>query len=88
MARRTGIQVGEARDERGKSYVIARAVRRGSLAARSGMASGDLIREVNSREVSSVSDFRQQAAKARRSGQLVLLVQRGYAFERIPFDLD
>jgi len=88
VARRTGIQVGEARDERGKSYVIARAVRRGSLAARSGVASGDLIREVNSREVSSVSDFRQQAAKARRSGQLVLLVQRGYAFERIPFDLD
>jgi serine protease Do len=88
VARRTGIQVGDARDDRGKRYVVARSVRRGSLAARAGMASGDLIREVNSREVSTVAEFRQQAAKARRSGQLVLLVQRGFAFERIPFDLD
>jgi Do/DeqQ family serine protease len=88
VARRTGIQVGEARDERGRRYVVAKSVRRGSPAARSGMAPGDLIREVNSREVSSVVEFRQQAAKARRSGQLVLLVQRGYAAERIPFDLE
>jgi len=43
---------------------------------------------VNSREVSSVAEFRRLAAKARRSGQLVLLVQRGYAAERIAFDLD
>jgi Do/DeqQ family serine protease len=88
VARRTGIQVGEARDERGHRYVVARSVRRGSPAAASGMAAGDLIREVNSREVSSVAEFRQQASKARRSGELVLLVQRGYAFERIPFNLD
>jgi serine protease Do len=88
VARRTGIQLGEARDERGRRWVVAKSVRRGSAAARSGMIAGDVIREVNSREVSSVAEFRQQAAKARRSGQLVLLVQRGYAVERIPFDLD
>ncbi len=87
VTRRTGIQVGEARAG-GERYVVARAIRRGSPAARVGMASGDVIREVNSREVSSVADFRRLAAKARRSGQLVLLVQRGYAAERIAFDLD
>jgi S1-C subfamily serine protease len=87
VARRTGITIGEMRagDER---VVVAKAIRRGSPAARVGMATGDLIREVNSREVSSLAEFRRQAGKARRSGQLVLLVQRGYAVERIAFDLD
>jgi S1-C subfamily serine protease len=87
VARRTGIQLGEARVG-GDRYVVAKGVRRGSPAARVGMAPGDVIREVNSREISSVAEFRRQAAKARRSGQLVLLVQRGYAAERIAFDLD
>jgi S1-C subfamily serine protease len=87
VVRRTGIQVGEA-SIGGERYVVAKAIRRGSPAARVGMASGDLIREVNSREVSSVADFRRLAGKARRSGQLVLLVQRGFAAERIAFDLD
>src|SRR6266568_2186706 len=87
VARRTGIQVGEARVG-GDRYVVAKGIRRGSPAARVGMATGDVIREVNSREVSSVAEFRKLAGKARRSGQLVLLVQRGYAAERIAFDLD
>jgi Do/DeqQ family serine protease len=87
VARLTGIQVGEARIG-GDRYVVAKAIRRGSPAARAGMATGDLIREVNSREVSSVTEFRRLAGKARRSGQLVLLVQRGYAAERIVFGLD
>ena len=87
VARRTGIEVGETRIQ-GDRYVVARAIRRGSPAARVGMAPGDVIREVNSREVSSVSEFRKQAGRARRSGQLVLLVQRGYAAERIAFDLE
>ena len=87
VARRTGIQVGEARVS-GDRYVVAKGIRRGSPAARVGMATGDVIREVNSREVSSVAEFRKLAGKARRSGQLVLLVQRGYAAERIAFDLD
>jgi len=38
--------------------------------------------------VQTLSEFRKAAARARRSGQMVLLVQRGYAAERIPFDLD
>ena len=87
VARLTGIQVGEARIG-GDRYVVAKTIRRGSPAARAGMATGDFIREVNSREVSSVAEFRRLAGKARRSGQLVLLVQRGYAAERIVFGLD
>jgi Do/DeqQ family serine protease len=87
VARRTGIQVSEA-NVGGSRYVVAKAIHRGSPAARVGMAPGDLIREVNSREVSTVAEFRKQAARARRSGQLVLLVQRGYAAERITFDID
>jgi S1-C subfamily serine protease len=87
VARRTGLQVTE-RTFGGERYVVASSVRRGSVAARSGMAAGDLILEVNSREVTSVAEFRRQAARARRSGQLVLLVRRGYVSERIPFPID
>jgi serine protease Do len=87
VSRRTGLQVGEVR-QGGERYVIAKSIRRGSPAAQVGMAAGDLVREVNSREVSTVAEFRRQAAKARRSGQLVLLVQRGYAAERISFDFE
>ncbi len=87
VARRTGIEVGQERFQ-GERYVVAKVIRRGSPAARVGMAPGDVIREVNSREVSSVAEFLRQAGKARRSGQLVLLVQRGYAAERIAFDID
>jgi Do/DeqQ family serine protease len=87
VARRTGIELGEARIQ-GDRYVVAKAIRRGSPAARVGLVAGDVIREVNSREVSTVAEFRKQAGKARRSGQLVLLVQRGYAAERISFDID
>jgi len=49
---------------------------------------GDLVREVNSTEVQTLAEFRRAASRARRSGRLVLLVQRGYAAERIAFDLD
>ncbi|HTP28434.1 MAG TPA: trypsin-like peptidase domain-containing protein [Anaeromyxobacteraceae bacterium] len=87
VARRTGIEVAEA-SMGGDQYLMAKTIRRGSPAARAGMAPGDLIREINSRELSTVAEFRRLAAKARRSGQLVLLVQRGYAAERIAFDLD
>jgi hypothetical protein len=53
-----------------------------------GVQPGDLVREVNSTEVSTLAQFRKAASRARRSGELVLLVQRGYAAERIAFDLD
>ncbi len=43
---------------------------------------------MNGLEVSTLDEFRRAAAGARRTGQLVLLVQRGYAAERIAFDLD
>ena len=73
---------------RGGTVVVVRGIVHGSPAARVGLAEGDMVREVNSTEVSSLAQFRGAAARARRSGQLVLLVQRGYAAERIAFDFD
>ncbi len=87
VARRTGLTLGEEKAQRG-TLVVVRRVARGSPAAEVGVQPGDLVREVNSKEVSTLAELRRAAARARRSGQLVLLVQRGYAAERIAFDFD
>ncbi len=87
VGRRTGLALGDERAQ-GRTLVVVRRVARGSPAAEAGIEPGDLVREVNSAEVSSVVEFRRAAARARRSGRLVLLVQRGYAAERIAFDFD
>jgi S1-C subfamily serine protease len=87
VAERIGIEVAET-TVRGQRYVVARSVRRGSAAALAGVQAGDLVREVNSQEVSTVAEFRRAAARARRSGELVLLVQRGYIAERLAFDIE
>ena len=84
---RTGIEVGEQR-ARGATVVVARSVRRGSPAAEMGVRAGDVIREVNSGEVSTLAEFRRAAQRARRSGRLVVLVQRGYLAERLAFDFE
>jgi Do/DeqQ family serine protease len=87
LARRTGLTVTEERSREG-SVVIVQKVAARSAAAQVGILPGDLVREVNSAEVSTVAEFRRAAARARRSGQLVLLFQRGFAAERIAFDVD
>jgi Do/DeqQ family serine protease len=87
VARRTGLSLGEERVQ-GGALVVVKAVARGSPAARFGLQPGDLVREVNSTEVNTLAEFRKAASRARRSGELVLLVQRGYAAERIAFGLD
>ncbi len=87
LARRTGLALGEERAQ-GRALVVVRKVARGSEAAEIGLQPGDVVREVNSAEVSTLQELRRAAARARRSGRLVLLVQRGYAAERIAFDFD
>jgi S1-C subfamily serine protease len=87
VTRRTGLGLGEERVQGGR-LVVVKTVARGSPAARVGLQPGDLVREVNSTEVSTLAEFRRAASRARRSGELVLLVQRGYAAERIAFALD
>jgi serine protease Do len=87
VARRTGLSLGEERAQ-GRTFVVVRKVARGSEAAELGLQAGDLVREVNSSEVSTLAELRRAASRARRSGRLVLLVQRGYAAERIAFDFD
>jgi serine protease Do len=87
VTRRTGLTLAEERVQ-GGTLVVVRTVARGSAAARVGIQPGDLVREVNSTEVQSLAAFQRAASRARRSGRLVLLVQRGYASERIAFALD
>jgi len=87
VAERTGFQVGEERSTGGPNLVV-RSVQRGSQAAEYGLQAGDWVREVNSRKVSTLAEWRRAAAQAHRSGQMVVLVQRGYAAERIPFDVN
>ncbi len=87
VAERTGIQVREEK-VKGGTALVARAIRRGSPAADAGLQAGDWIREVNSREVATLADWRRAATEAHASGRLVLLVQRGYAAERITFDVN
>jgi S1-C subfamily serine protease len=87
VARRTGLTLGEEKVQSG-ALVVVRKVARGSPAGQMGLQAGDLVREVNSTEVQTLAEFRRAASRARRSGRMVLLVQRGYAAERIPFDLD
>jgi serine protease Do len=85
VARQVGITVGDERVQ-GGSVVVLRKVAGGTPASQAGLQPGDLVREVNSSEISTVEEFRRAAARARRGGQLVLLVQRGFAAERIAFD--
>jgi S1-C subfamily serine protease len=85
--RRTGLTLGQERVQ-GGSVVVVQKVARGSPAAQAGIRPGDMILEVNSREIATVAEFNTAASAARRSGQLVLLVRRGYVAERIPFDFD
>jgi S1-C subfamily serine protease len=87
VARRTGLALGEERAQ-GRPLLVVRKVARGSPAEEAGLQPGDLVREVNSAEISTLAEFRRAAARARRSGRLVLLVQRGYAAERIAFDFE
>jgi serine protease Do len=87
VQRRVGIALEEVRAADGPALLV-RTVAKGSPAARAGLQKGDLVREVNGAEVDSLDGFRRAASSARRTGQVVLLVQRGYAAERIAFDLD
>jgi Do/DeqQ family serine protease len=92
---RSGVKVAElsAREAREAGYetkkpVLAiQAVERGSSAARLGLRRGDLVLSVNSAEVESMKDFQKSLAQARKSGQAVLLVQRGYRLQEFTVDL-
>ena len=87
VAEQTGIQVREAKAQ-GRAQIVVRSVERPSPAAEMGLQAGDWIREVNSREVSTLRDWHRATAQAHRFGRLVLLVQRGYTAERISFDMN
>jgi len=87
VQRRVGIALDQQRVT-GGTVLVVRTVAKGTPAERVGLEKGDLVREVNGAEVSTLDEFRRAVGSARRSGQLVLLMQRGYAAERIAFDLE
>ena len=64
-----------------------KSVERNSVAARAGLRRGDLVLSVNSAEVDTLKDFQKSVAQARKSGQAVVLVQRGYQLQEFSFDL-
>ena len=77
----------EAGYETRKPLLAIQSVERSSLAARAGLRRGDLVRARNSVEVDTLRDFRKALSQARKSGQAVLLVQRGYRLQEFSFEL-
>ena len=59
----------------------------GSPAARVGLKPGDVIRAVNSVEVTGHSDLKEMVLRAERSGQLELVIQRGGYLQELTFPL-
>ena len=92
---RSGLTVAEltVREARAAGYDVqkqvlaVREVSRSSAAARVGLRPGDLVLAVNSAEVDTMKEFQKAIAQARKSGQAVLLVQRGYRLQEFAFDL-
>ncbi len=95
FAARSGLRVTEwtvrqARDagyDVRKPVLAVQAVERNSAAARVGLRRGDLVVAVNSAEVDTMKEFQSAIAQARKSGQAVILVQRGYRLQEFAFDL-
>ena len=86
----TELSVKEARDagyDVRKPVLAVREVARNSAAARAGLRRGDLVLSVNSAEVDTMKEFEKAVSQARKSGQAVLLVQRGYRLQEFAFDL-
>ncbi len=92
---RSGLKIAElsVREARAAGYDVqkpvlaVKEVTRGSAAARVGLRRGDLVLSVNSAEVDTMKEFEKAVAQARKSGQAVVLVQRGYRLQEFAFDL-
>ncbi len=83
----TAQEAHQAGYETKKRVLAIQAVERSSAAARVGLRRGDLVLSVNSAEVETLKDFQKALAQARKSGQAVVLVQRGYRLQEFTFDL-
>ena len=92
---RTGLRIVEVspKEARAAGYDVqrpileVRSVDRSSAAARLGLRRGDLVLALNSAEVDTLKEFHKAIAQARKSGQAVLLIQRGYRLQEFAFDL-
>ncbi len=61
----------------GQSGVVVDEVEPGSEAARNGIVSGTLIKEVNLKEIKNIKDFNDAIKEAKKKGRVLLLVRRG-----------
>ncbi|MGC4122733.1 MAG: PDZ domain-containing protein [Myxococcales bacterium] len=91
VQRRIGLTLTESKARSSSHGIVPvlaiKSVRRGSPAARVGLAPEDLVRAVNSVEVETLEQFRTAVQQARTSGRLVLLIQRGMGLDQIEFSL-
>lgn len=69
-----------------KGLVVSRILPR-SEAARIGLRVGDVVRAVNAVEVSALGDLREMILHSERSGELVLVIQRGRYLSEVSFKL-
>ena len=61
------------------SGVLVASVDRASFAERAGITKGDIIKELNHKKISSVSDFKKEIAKADNTGRYLFLIWRNGA---------
>ena len=87
IAELTAGEAHEAGYQTKKPVLAIQKVEPNSSAARVGLRRGDLVLAVNSADVETLKDFQKALAQARKSGQAVLLVQRGYRLQEFTFDL-
>jgi Do/DeqQ family serine protease len=91
---RTGLKLRELSEKEAReagydamSLLAVDSVSRGSPAAQLGLRRDDLVLAVNSAEVETLKDFRKFLSQARKSGQAVLLIQRGHRLQQYAFNL-
>ncbi len=90
---RVGITVMEMPEAEARRYrlppgiILVDKVASGSAAGRVGLRSGDWVRAVDAEKVEGLSEFGKAMARSYWRGQVILLIQRGRAWQQIAFDL-
>jgi serine protease Do len=83
---RLGVKVAELNKERSRQLrlkeehgVVVTEVQPESLADRAGITEGDIIREINGSQISTVSDYNKAIGSVKKGGYLKVLLRRGHA---------
>lgn len=88
LRERTGLEVEQVAVAIGGETVIAvKKVVPGSVAARIGLRTGDIIRAVDSQQVGTATAFAKALARSYWRGEVTLMVSRGRAWQQLAFKL-